>query len=227
MVWVRLGSYVFPGNLKKFLEKFDYEAPHFLGQRIVTDTTAYHHPRAGFALSISAVSALDGTECTQSTDVIENSKDSIVEREARYAQNIAQCSRRAGARVTPTFTKYGQSFNSIGSLEVLNSTGVTCARNVISFYHQDYRETVWLHSVVTNRTAWRSKSSEQRTRETQVMWTRAQGRFGKESWGEWLWDRLDGDKPISRRPQHVLRNQSLVWDFLLNKLEISDIENKR
>jgi len=104
IVRVQLGTYVILSNLIRYLSTFDSSLPHFLGHRIVTETTAYHEPPAGLALTFAAASLLT-VRCAQ---IHRYSLRRTDRRESELAAAMAKCSTESGVRISSTSTIDGK-----------------------------------------------------------------------------------------------------------------------
>eukprot|EP00466_Bigelowiella_natans_P004859 jgi/Bigna1/81051/fgenesh1_pg.77_\ len=60
VIRIEAATYLIASNLKRFLGSYDASEPHFLGRRVVTETTTFHDSKAGFVLSAPAALHLLG-----------------------------------------------------------------------------------------------------------------------------------------------------------------------
>eukprot|EP00470_Lotharella_oceanica_P009350 CAMPEP_0170187980 /NCGR_PEP_ID=MMETSP0040_2-20121228/43109_1 /TAXON_ID=641309 /ORGANISM="Lotharella oceanica, Strain CCMP622" /LENGTH=309 /DNA_ID=CAMNT_0010435145 /DNA_START=371 /DNA_END=1297 /DNA_ORIENTATION=- len=186
IVRVQLGTYVILSNLIRYLSTFDSSLPHFLGHRIVTETTAFHEPPAGLALTFTAASLLT-VSCAQ---IHRYSLPRSEKRESELAAALAKCSTESGVRISSTSTMDGQQrFNAHSALA---PTPVPCAPESITFYHQSVTEARWLHCALTNRDKWAGMSPEARHRAMHEAWENATvpREASAESWGDWILSQL-------------------------------------
>eukprot|EP00471_Norrisiella_sphaerica_P004122 CAMPEP_0184491898 /NCGR_PEP_ID=MMETSP0113_2-20130426/21656_1 /TAXON_ID=91329 /ORGANISM="Norrisiella sphaerica, Strain BC52" /LENGTH=391 /DNA_ID=CAMNT_0026876445 /DNA_START=301 /DNA_END=1476 /DNA_ORIENTATION=+ len=207
---VELGTYVLIPNLISFLSSYDSRHPVFLGKRIVTDTTTYNDPTAGYILSMSAILKILG------------SCEELGEPWLELSVRLAQCGREAGIRIASSRApEGGEHFNSHGIVYYATEgqkRKEVFAKKAVTFYHEDIREARWFHSVAASRGIWAKLPKEKRIRAAQAHW---ESNYNSGNWGSWLLQQLPGHSYNGNTSTRLDINEALLWDLSLERLVIN------